>query len=223
MNINNSLNTTIKYFLDFDMSISTTVLCFAFTLVFALVIYFSYKVAVNKEFYSKDFNISLAIITFICCALVLTAQSSLITALGIAGSLSIIRFRTAIKSVLDLTFTFWAASVGIICGYQTYVLALILSFFIIIVLFGLKLFDIPSNLGLIIIHTKDLNKSNEIIEHLKKETSFLRLKNKSVSKDSVELVLEYKTKDQQKLEEILSNNSSIDNFSILNYDRETRF
>ena len=90
-------------------------------------------------------------------------------------------------------------------------------------MFGLKLFDIPSNLGLIIIHTKDLNKSNEIIEHLKKETSFLRLKNKSVSKDSVELVLEYKTKDQQKLEEILSNNSSIDNFSILNYDRETRF
>lgn len=223
MNFSEKIHDLLFLVFDFDIPVKSLLLTFLFAVVFGLIIYFSYKIAVNKEFYSKDFNISLVLITLISCSLVMTAQSSLITALGIAGSLSIIRFRTAIKSVLDLTFTFWAASVGIICGYNFYLLAIFLSLFMVIILFILKLVDFPSNLGLIIIHTNNLENSKSIIEELKKSVSYLRLKNKSVNNESVELVLEYKTKDQDKLESTLSNINTINNFSILNYDRETRF
>lgn len=198
------------------------VLCFTFSFLFSMFIYFSYKLAIRNEFYSQDFNISLIIIVFITSSLVLTAQSNLITALGIAGALSIIKFRTAVKSPLDLTFMFWAASTGIICGAQYYKLAVLLSIVIFIVLLVLKRINFPSNLCLLVVYTSNIEDSNFVINELKNVTSFLRLKNKTVNSSGVELILEYKTKDQCKLESALSKNEKIDNFSIINYDRETR-
>ena len=141
--------------------IKEILVCYSFTILFSILIYFCYRLAVRNEFYSKDYNISLIIVTLISCSLVLTAKSNLITALGIAGALTIIKFRTAIKSPLDLTFMFWSASVGIICGSQYYKLAVVLSLIIIIVLAIFKYVDIPSNLGLLVIHTKTLEDSNK--------------------------------------------------------------
>lgn len=198
------------------------VICFVFSFLFSMFIYFAYKLAIRNEFYSQDFNISLIIIVFITSSLVLTAQSNLITALGIAGALSIIKFRTAVKSPLDLTFMFWAASTGIICGAQYYKLAVLLSIVIFLILLILKRINFPSNLCLLVIYTSSLDDSNLVIDELKGATTFLRLKNKTINNDGVELILEYKTKDQATLESLLSKNKTVDSFSIINYDRETR-
>ena len=83
---------------------------------FAIYIFVFYRLVTKKTFYSKTFNISLAGITVITAAVILTIQSSVVVSLGMVGALSIVRFRTAVKEPLDLMFMFWAISSGIICG-----------------------------------------------------------------------------------------------------------
>lgn len=75
-----------------------------FSLVFGIYIFLVYKKSVNNEFYSKDFNRTLVLITVITALIVLTIQSNLVIPLGMVGALSIVRFRTAVKSTMDLVF-----------------------------------------------------------------------------------------------------------------------
>ena len=67
----------------------------------ALYIFVVYRVITRKTFYSKGFNSSLAGITVITAALILTIQSSIVVSLGMVGALSIVRFRTAIKDPME--------------------------------------------------------------------------------------------------------------------------
>ena len=92
--------------------------------VLALYMFLVYRVATRKTFYSKSFNISLAGITVITTAIILTMQSSVVLSLGMVGALSIIRFRTAIKDPMDLAFLFWAISIGIMCGASMFEVAI---------------------------------------------------------------------------------------------------
>ena len=78
-------------------------------------------------FYSKNFNISLAVMSLITAAIILAMQSNLVISLGMVGALSIVRFRTAIKDPMDLAFLFWSISIGIICGAGLYEIALVTS------------------------------------------------------------------------------------------------
>ena len=95
---------------------STVVVALGIACALALYIFFVYRIVTRKTFYSKNFNISLAGVTVITTALILTMQSSVVLSLGMVGALSIVRFRTAIKDPMDLMFLFWSISVGIICG-----------------------------------------------------------------------------------------------------------
>ena len=59
---------------------------------FALYIFIVYRSFTRKTFYSKSFNISLAALTVITAAVILTIQSSIVVSLGMVGALSIVRF-----------------------------------------------------------------------------------------------------------------------------------
>jgi hypothetical protein len=99
-----------------DITTTTAAVAMLITCALALYIFVVYRVLTRKTFYSKSFNISLAGIALITCAIILTIQSSLVVSLGMVGALSIIRFRTAVKDPMDLMFLFWAIALGIICG-----------------------------------------------------------------------------------------------------------
>ena len=93
------------------------------TALLALYIFAIYRLVTRKVFYSKNFNISLAVMSLITAAIILAMQSNLVISLGMVGALSIVRFRTAIKDPMDLAFLFWSISVGIICGAGLYEVA----------------------------------------------------------------------------------------------------
>lgn len=97
-----------------DLSLSKICVSLLITLLIALWIFFIYKKYAQREFYSKDFNIALALMSLITTGIILAMQSNLIISLGMVGALSIVRYRTAIKSSLDLFFMFWAISCGIV-------------------------------------------------------------------------------------------------------------
>ncbi|MDD7049211.1 MAG: DUF4956 domain-containing protein, partial [Lachnospiraceae bacterium] len=109
-----------------DLKITEVCLILLAALLIGCYIFMIYKMYSRSEFYSKDMNITLAGMTVVVAAIMVAMQSNLIVSLGMVGALSIVRFRTAVKSPLDLLYLFWAISAGIICGVGLYLLAIVL-------------------------------------------------------------------------------------------------
>ncbi|MCF0187752.1 MAG: DUF4956 domain-containing protein, partial [Bacteroidaceae bacterium] len=110
-----------------NIDTAAIVLTLALTFVLCLYIFMIYRLVSRREFYDKEFNVSMAIVSMITAGIVLAMQSSLVVSLGMVGALSIVRFRTAIKKPKDLMFLFWSIGTGIICGARIYPLAIILA------------------------------------------------------------------------------------------------
>lgn len=209
---------------NFSSDISMWKICITFCVVILLAayIFIVYRMAVNNEFYSKDFNKTLALVAVVTSGIVLAIQSNLVISLGMVGALSIVRFRTAIKSSLDLFFLFWSISIGIICGAGLYIIAVALCIVVTLGLIIIDKIESPNNLGIIIVHCGNVSDMEKIIDKIKQFTDYSRLKSKTIKKDSVEIIVEYKTKREEELTRILSETDIIRMFSIMNYDRETR-
>ena len=205
-----------------DITVERIAVVLVVSLLLGLYVFIVYRMAVNNEFYSKDFNRTLVLMAVVTAGIVLAVQSNLVISLGMVGALSIVRYRTAIKSSLDLFFLFWAISIGIICGAGLYVLAAALCLIVTIGLFITGRMASPVALGLIVINCESADKADQITETIKPLTRFLRLKNRTISKDSVELILEYKADDDKALEKAISGIDGINRFSFMNFDRETR-
>ena len=77
-----------------EIDLVTIVVAVSIASALALYIFLVYRTLTRKTFYSKNFNVSLAGITVITAALILTMQSSVVLSLGMVGALSIVRFRT---------------------------------------------------------------------------------------------------------------------------------
>ncbi len=205
-----------------DITPQRIIIVLLVALVLGLYVFVIYRMAVNNEFYSKDFNRTLVLMAVVTAGIVLAIQSNLVISLGMVGALSIVRFRTAIKSSIDLFFLFWAISIGIICGAGLYLLALMLSIIVTVGLFVTNIMASPIGLGLLVMNCATIEDADAAVEALRPAVKFLRLKNKMISAGNVEVVLEYKTADESGLEKILSQNEKVNRFSIMNYDRETR-
>lgn len=205
-----------------DITITRIAVVLAVSLLLGLYVFIVYRMAVNNEFYSKDFNRTLVLMAVVTAAIVLAVQSNLVISLGMVGALSIVRYRTAIKSSLDLFFLFWVISIGIICGAGLYVLAVALCLIVTIGLFITGKMLSPVTLGLLIVNCNTPDQADQITEAVKPLTRFLRMKNKTISKDNVELVLEYKADDNKALEQVIAGIEGVNRFSFMNFDRETR-
>ena len=194
----------------------------AVALVLGIYVFMVYRMAVNNEFYSKDFNRTLVLMAVVTAGIVLAVQSNLVISLGMVGALSIVRYRTAIKSSLDLFFLFWAISIGIICGAGLYLLAVALCIVVTLGLFITGKMASPTGLGLLIINCDSVESGDSLIEKIRPVTKFLRLKNKTVSEENVELILEYKSGDDKAMEKVLAEDAMVRKYAVMNYDRETR-
>ena len=111
--------------------ISTTIspLQVLLTLVLALAvgifIFLIYKKTFAGVMYSRNFNISLIMLTLVTSLMLMLINNSLVLSLGMVGALSIIRFRTAVKDPIDTVFMFWAVGEGIAIGTRFYDVAII--------------------------------------------------------------------------------------------------
>ena len=110
-----------------DMQPGRIIFLLAASAVIGLYIFAVYKNQSKSAFYSKDLNVTIAGLPIIVCGMLLAMQGSLVVSLGMVGALSIVRFRNAVKSPLDLLYFFWSISIGIMCGVGLVVLALFVS------------------------------------------------------------------------------------------------
>lgn len=94
------------------------------TTVLALFIYFIYRKSFSGVIYSQSFNVTIVMVCIITAIVMMTIGSNMALSLGLVGSLSIIRFRTAVKEPRDIAFLFWAIAVGLAAGTGEYLIAI---------------------------------------------------------------------------------------------------
>lgn len=206
-----------------DINITTVVIALAIACALALYIFFAYRVITRKSFYSKNFNISLAIITVITAALILTMQSSVVLSLGMVGALSIVRFRTAIKDPMDLTFLFWSISVGIICGAGLAQIAIVLS---VIITAGLLILDrlpVAKAPMLLIVNAGAPDCENAVSEVVSQYDKHYSIKSRNMTENSLDMVVELRTSAGGELISKVMKVENVVSASLLSHDGEVTF
>lgn len=212
----------LEGFSRYDMSPVNIIIVMAISSVFALYIFLAYRLLTRKTFYSKTFNISLAAVTVITTAVILTIQSSVVISLGMVGALSIVRFRTAVKEPMDLAFMFWAISTGIICGAGLAEIACVLAFVLTVALFVLDRVPIGKAPQILMVSAEGYDVEKIIVDIVKKYSAYYTVKSRSLSNNRSDFVIELRIqcdKESNMMKEV-SELPSVSSSSLLRHDGE---
>ena len=194
----------------------------AFVTLIGIFIYIVYRTKNKNSFYSKEFNIILIVLPIITAAIVISMKNSMALSLGMIGALSIVRFRNAVKSSMDLLYIFWAITIGIICGGGLYALAIILSILLALILIIFDVFPEKKENNLLVINSNNIQIEQEVIELLKKYKFSYKRKSKSIHNNCIDLILEIRGK---RLEEFVlecSKLKELQNINVLSHEGDIR-
>ena len=206
-----------------DISYKRIAFVFIVTVILAAYIFLVYKLITKKTFYNKNFNISLAAITVIVAAIIMTIQSSIVISLGMVGALSIVRFRTAIKDPMDLTFLFWSISVGIICGAGLFGIAIIASVVLTAGIIILEFLPVSRTPLLLIVNSDNKELREAVINAVKENTSTYKIKSQAMENSKLDMIIEVRTKNGDALIDSVSAIEGINKCSLISHDGEATF
>ena len=187
--------------------------------------------ALNDKDYFSDTFIPLAIITTLVITVI---KFSLALSLGLVGALSIVRFRAAIKEPEELVYLFFIIAIGLANGANQFLLSSIATAIIIVFLFARNIYknrtgnegNFSSDSNILSVNVIDNTKKNidEIIEELKKNFKYLKLKSVNIEKNNSNYVFWYES-DNSNLQDLLRNISKLsdDNVSISIYSKSGAF
>ena len=198
-----------------SLSLPTAMLTMLFATVFGLVIFLTYRRCFSGVIYSKNFNISLVVVTVLTAVIVITLATNVVLSLGMVGALSIVRYRTAIKEPIDIAYIFWSITVGIVCGAGLYVFAALAVVLISAVFFLMKRISDKETQYIVIINLE--KSAYKEVQELLAGTRYI-LRSKVISKNEMELVIEIDTKsDKNMFINRLSEIPNVSNVSLVNY------
>ena len=170
------------------VSIQMVIVTLLVALLFSLVVFYVYKFTSKNTIYSKNFNVTMSLISIVTAGVVLSMQANIVVSLGMVGALSIVRFRTAVKEPRDLLFLFWSISNGIIIGAGVYSLVFIMA---IILTLGLFVFDLlPANRipYLLVVNTSNNNVTDKIENLFAENNVKYKIKSRNVTKGNTDIV-----------------------------------
>jgi len=184
-------------FLENVTSVNLFDMVLALTLAFCLgmFIFLVYKKTFSGVMYSSNFAVTLVGLTMITTLVILAVTSNVVLSLGMVGALSIVRFRTAIKDPLDITFLFWSIAAGIVLAAGMIPLAVFGSIVIGVVLLVFVNKKSYTNPYIVVIQCEDHASEKKAKEFLEKNVQRLVTKSKTAQKGYVELNVEIRLKD----------------------------
>ncbi|MBT5407056.1 MAG: DUF4956 domain-containing protein [Gammaproteobacteria bacterium] len=106
--------------LDLGWNVAVSILL---SFIYGLLILYIHRKTSSVMVYEPQINFSLLFLTMIITVVMMVIGSNLALSLGLIGALSIIRFRTAIKNAIDISFIFWAIATGLALGSYNYYIA----------------------------------------------------------------------------------------------------
>ncbi len=126
----------VSQFHDFSILASLSRLGFSFVLTLFLAI--AYKSLHSDKEDCHVIMHSIIYVGVIMSGAMMLIASNMVVAFGLIGAVSIVRFRTAVRSTIDMSFLFLSIVVGISCGLAFYIHATVLSIFLGILMFILN-------------------------------------------------------------------------------------
>ena len=188
-----------------------------------LYIFVVYRMLTRKTFYSKTLNISLAAITVITTAVIVAIQSNFVVSLGMVGALSIVRFRTAVKDPMDLTFMFWAIVAGIICGVGLALIAIVLSLILTVGIVVLDKLPVAKAPMMLVVNASNVDAEKSIMDTVAKYTKHSTVKSRNMMDNSMDLIVELRTAAGSELLKDVLHIEGITSASLLSHDGEVTF
>jgi uncharacterized membrane protein YhiD involved in acid resistance len=173
-----------------SFSVLDTIIALLLAFILGLFIFFVYKKTFSGVIYSSNFGISLISMAMITAMIILAISSNVILSLGMVGALSIVRFRTAVKDPMDISYLFWAISIGIVVGAGMIPLAVfgtVLIGIVLMVFANKKSINTPY---LIIINCNNEESEKNVLNIICKNVKKQILKSKTVSKEGIEITFE---------------------------------
>lgn len=188
-------NSILKQFDFGDIDYVAIGVALVVALLLGLFIFAIYSKFYGGVIYSRGFAVTLIGMSVLTCMVTLAISTNVVISLGMVGSLSIIRYRTAVKSPLDLMYMFWAVTVGITCGAHMYGLAGICS---VVMLIVVLFFSFRPNSGccyVAVIHYTSAKAEEEIFRVFGRNK--YNVKSKTMFNDHTELAVEIFCKKKQ--------------------------
>lgn len=211
-------NSVLEGFSSSNISTAKIILTLVICLLIAIYIFFVYRHITQTTFYDKSFSVSMAIISVVVAGIILAMQSNLVISLGMVGALSIVRFRTAIKEPMDLLFLFWSIGTGIMCGAGLYQLSIIVALVCTMGILLLQVIPIRTSPYLVIINAKTKETESAILNIIKKYSPKYRIDSKNIRQQGMDLIIEVRTNDANKLVDELSEIDSVSTASLMYHD-----
>ncbi|WP_167958849.1 DUF4956 domain-containing protein [Anaerosporobacter faecicola] len=178
-----------------SFSITDTLIAMGLAFALGLFIFFVYKKTFRGVMYSASFGVSLMAMTLITTFIILAITSNVVLSLGMVGALSIVRFRTAVKEPLDISFLFWSIAVGIVIGAGLIPLAVIGSVLIGIIMLVFVNRKSTDNPYIVVINCVNDAAEKAALDALKGSVKKAVVKSKTVSKSGIELTVEIRLPD----------------------------
>ncbi|MHB1314861.1 MAG: DUF4956 domain-containing protein [Christensenellales bacterium] len=161
-----------------------------------LFIFFIYKKTFGGVLYSRNFNVSLIMITMVTALIIMPVTSNITLSLGMVGALSIVRFRTAVKDPVDTIFMFWSIAAGITLGATFYLVTIVGSVLIGVLLLVVSLLKLKISAPyLLVLHFNVSAMQN--VRNMLKQMPPGKLKSKTISQNTMELTIEMRMKDNE--------------------------
>ena len=202
-------------------SITTATLISVLLMVVVLAIYefFVYRFVSHRSFYNKSFNVTVAILPFFISTIILCLQSNLIITLGTIGALAILRFRTSVKDPVDMLYLLWSVFIGIICGCQLFEVGVLTSIFVTIVLIILEHVNFGRKPYVLILHSTQ-EAEEELTKLFNSKKIRYKFKSRNYTSHGFDYAIELTYKNIKELNQELSKNERISQYSIIEYDAD---
>ena len=211
----------------FNSNIEIDLLNFFYAILLSLILSFLVKItyvkvgkSLNDKSYFSDTFIPLALITTLVITVI---KFSLALSLGLVGALSIVRFRAAIKEPEELVYLFFIISIGLANGANQFLLSIIATIIILIFLFIRNIyknknsnsgnFISDSNILNVIILQNDKKNIDDIINKLKPNFKYLKLKSANIEKTTSNYIFWYES-NSENFEDLLKNISKLSDESV---------
>ena len=178
-----------------SVSILDMILALVLAFCIGLFIFFVYKKTFSGVMYSSGFGVALIALTMITTMLILAVTSNVVLSLGMVGALSIVRFRTAVKEPLDITFLFWSIGAGIVLAAGMIPLAVIGSIVIGVILLVFVNRKSHTNPYIVVLQCDTHEHETQAKAFLETQVQRLVVKSKTAQKGEIELNMEIRLKD----------------------------
>ncbi len=186
-------------------------------LAIGFVIYLLYKSSFRGVVYSESFAMSLVGMTLVSSAILIAISSNLVLSLGCVGALSIVRYRTAIKSPMDLMFLFLSVGIGVCVGAgMVYIAVIVVAIFALMLLIMSKTRS-DEELYVMIIHYTGTDITEKIQSIM--GTMKYKIQSTTIRRKDVEMAVEVRVKNKNlSFTEDISSLENVNDLTVVQYN-----